>query len=583
MAIKNYDYDVQKMYLELMLSDAETFVRCQSIFDHTLFDKKLQETAEFISEYVKGYNVLPEYNMVNTNCKSNLKPPSQLKEGHTTWLIDEFEQFTRHKSLERAIIASADLLDQHDYGSVEAMIKEAVQIGLARDMGIDYYEDPRSRLMGLKDKNGQVSTGWDTLDKMLYGGFNRGELEIFAGGSGCVIYSTLVEVREVIDGINGLPRQIPIGSLLNNPGKFVVNSPDGWVPVLDCVEKLKDELYTFVFESGKTITASHDHLYQKPDLSWHYAKDLKVGDDLLAERGSDKIVSLSFSNEQTKVYDLSVDHENHRYYTDTICSHNTGKSLFLANLSVNFSLAGFNVVYVTLELSEPLVGMRIDSMVTGISTRDVFKQLDDVEMKVKMIGKKSGSLQIKYLPSGKTVNDIRSYLKEYEIKTGSKADVIVVDYMDLLMPIGKKISAENLFIKDKYVAEELRNLAVEKNAVGISAAQLNRCIFSGTTVQANGKYIRLDEVKVGDNLASNDGLVEVLEVLPTTKQLAFEVTTKSGKKIKCSAKHNFPTNNGLKSLESGLKVGDALLCKIDNFNQDSSCEIYTPPQDHYQP
>jgi hypothetical protein len=137
-------------------------------------------------------------------------------------------------------------------------------------------------------------------------------------------------------------------------------------------------------------------------------------------------------------------------------------------------LAGFNVVYVTLELSEPLVGMRIDSMVTGISTRDVFKQLDDVEMKVKMIGKKSGSLQIKYLPSGKTVNDIRSYLKEYEIKTGSKADVIVVDYMDLLMPIGKKISAENLFIKDKYVAEELRNLAVEKNAVGISAAQLNR-------------------------------------------------------------------------------------------------------------
>jgi intein/homing endonuclease len=379
------------------------------------------------------------------------------------------------------------------------------------------------------------------------------------------------------------PKKVPIGSLLNNPGKFVVNSPDGWVPVLDCVEKLKDELYTFVFESGKTITASHDHLYQKPDLSWHYAKDLKVGDDLLAERGSDKIVSLSYSNEQTKVYDLSVDHENHRYYTDTICSHNTGKSLFLANLSVNFSLAGFNVVYVTLELSEPLVGMRIDSMVTGISTRDVFKQLDDVEMKVKMIGKKSGSLQIKYLPSGKTVNDIRSYLKEYEIKTGSKADVIVVDYMDLLMPIGKKISAENLFIKDKYVAEELRNLAVEKNAVGISAAQLNRCIFSGTTVQANGKYIRLDEVKVGDNLASNDGLVEVLEVLPTTKQLAFEVTTKSGKKIKCSAKHNFPTNNGLKSLESGLKVGDALLCKIDNFNQDSSCEIYTPPQDHYQP
>lgn len=74
-----------------------------------------------------------------------------------------------------------------------------MQIGLARDMGIDYYEDPRTRLLSLKDKNGQISTGWDSLNKMLYGGFNRGELEIFAGGSGCVIYSTLVEVVELVD------------------------------------------------------------------------------------------------------------------------------------------------------------------------------------------------------------------------------------------------------------------------------------------------------------------------------------------------------------------------------------------------
>jgi replicative DNA helicase len=151
-----------------------------------------------------------------------------------------------------------------------------------------------------------------------------------------------------------------------------------------------------------------------------------------------------------------------------------GKSLFLANLGVNFALAGLNVVYLTLELSEALVSMRIDSMVTGVSTREIFKNLDDIEMKVKMIGKKSGMLQIKYMPSGKTVNDIRAYMKEYEIKCGKKVDVLLVDYMDLLMPIGKKISAENLFVKDKYVSEELRNLAMEKQCVFVTAAQLNR-------------------------------------------------------------------------------------------------------------
>ena len=46
-------------------------------------------------------------------------------------------------------------------------------------------------------------------------------------------------------------------------------------------------------------------------------------------------------------------------------------------------------------------------------------------MKVKMIGKKSGAFQVKYMPTGKNANDIRSYLKEYEIKTGSKIDVLL--------------------------------------------------------------------------------------------------------------------------------------------------------------
>ena len=91
-----------------------------------------------------------------------------------------------------------------------------------------------------------------------------------------------------------------------------------------------------------------------------------------------------------------------------------------------------------------------------------------------MIGKKSGAFQVKYMPSGKTPNDVRSYIKEYEIKTGKKVDVLLLDYLDLLMPNGAKISAENLYIKDKYVSEELRNLAMELNCVFVTAAQLNR-------------------------------------------------------------------------------------------------------------
>jgi|TARA_Y100000389_G_scaffold204924_1_gene260872 archaellum biogenesis ATPase FlaH len=333
---KEYGYDVQKVYLQMMLSDAQSFVRCQTIFDHSLFDRKLQDAAEFMNAYVTEHNALPTEEMVNATCQTDLKVPEGLREEHYDWLLQEFETFTRHKGLERAILESAELLEKGEYGPVEDKVKNAIQVGLQKDLGINYFEDPKGRLMGLKDNNGQVSTGWTTLDRKLFGGFNKGELNIFAGGSGA------------------------------------------------------------------------------------------------------------------------------------------GKSLFLANLGVNWALNGMNVCYLTFELSEALVAMRVDSMFTDIPTKEIFKDLDGVEMKVKMIGKKAGAFQVKYMPSGKNANDIRSYLKEYEIKTGRKIDVLLVDYLDLMMPMSRKVSPSDLFIKDKFVSEELRNLAMELGCVFVTAAQLNR-------------------------------------------------------------------------------------------------------------
>ena len=332
----NYGYDIQRVYLEMMLTDAESFVRCQAVFDPDAFDRRLAPAAKFLNDYVTDHNALPTFEMINAATNTDLKNPGQLQENHYDWLLAEFETFSRHKALEAAILKSADLLEKGEYGPVEDLVKKAVQIGLQKDLGTDYFADPRKRLEAIKDTNGQVSTGWAAMDKKLFGGFNRGELNIFAGGSGA------------------------------------------------------------------------------------------------------------------------------------------GKSLFLANIGVNMALKGMNVMYLTLELAESLVSMRIDSMLTGISTRDVFKSIDDVELKVKMIGKKSGAIQVKYMPSGKTANDIRSYIKEYEIKTSRHVDVLLLDYLDLLMPASMKVSAENLYIKDKYVSEELRNLAMELKTVFVTAAQLNR-------------------------------------------------------------------------------------------------------------
>lgn len=356
-----YGYDIQKLYLEMMLSDLETFVICQTIFDYTLFDKKLQTAAKFIYDFVTDHNSMPTYDIVNASTGSTLQPLTNIIQAHYDWLLESFEIFIVHKGLEKAIIESADLLEAGEYGAVEEIIKAAVQIGLNKNLGTEYFYNPKERLMKIKDTNGQISTGWASLDHMLYGGMNRGELSIFCAQSG------------------------------------------------------------------------------------------------------------------------------------------GGKSLFLANIGLNWAIAGLNVMYITLELAEELVAMRMDSMLTGVESKNIFKSIDEVEYKVKTIGKSAGSIQIKYVPSGKNCNDLRSYMKEYEIKKGKKIDILLVDYLDLMHPIAK-ISAENLFIKDKYVSEELRNLAKEKNCVLVTAAQLNRTAID--EIEFNHSHISggLSKIQTADNV-----------------------------------------------------------------------------------
>jgi len=357
-----YTKELQKLFLEMFLADAQSFVRAQNIFRYSHYDAQLREPAKFIAEYANEYKTLPEVDIVNAKTGADLQSAADIDPKHFDWFLDEYERFARHKELESAILASADMLEKGDYGSVEEKIKKAVQVGLTKDMGLDYFEDPKARLQALKDNNGMVPTGWKQFDKKLFGGFNRGELNIFAGGSGA------------------------------------------------------------------------------------------------------------------------------------------GKSLFLQNLACNYAEQGLNCVYVTLELSEKLTAMRIDAMMTETPTREIYKDLDTVDLKVKMKAKTSGKLRIKYIPAGATALDVRAYIKEFEIQHNLKCDVILIDYLDLLMPMNKRVSPSDLFVKDKYVSEELRNVAVDMNCLLITASQLNRA--SVEEIEFDHSHISggLSKIQTADNV-----------------------------------------------------------------------------------
>jgi KaiC/GvpD/RAD55 family RecA-like ATPase len=333
---KDYNPDIQRLFLEMMLEDAGTYVRVQNIYNAENFDRSLREAARFIKTHSDDYKMLPTREQIRAATGVELRKVPDLQEGHYDWFLQEFESFSRKQELERAILRAADMIEKGDFDPVEKLIKDAVQISLTKDLGMDFWEDPNGMITRYFDSGGQVSTGWPQLDKLLYGGFSRGELNIFAGGSG------------------------------------------------------------------------------------------------------------------------------------------SGKSLVMMNIALNWVQQGLHGVYVTLELSQELTGLRTAAMLTNMSTKDIRRDKDTATLKIKMVGKKSGTYQVKALPAQSNINDIRAFLKEYQIQTGRKIDFIMIDYLDLLMPVSAKVSPNDLFVKDKYVSEELRNLAKELGILMVTASQLNR-------------------------------------------------------------------------------------------------------------
>jgi archaellum biogenesis ATPase FlaH len=153
----------------------------------------------------------------------------------------------------------------------------------------------------------------------------------------------------------------------------------------------------------------------------------------------------------------------------------SGKSLVLQNLALNWALAGHVVVYFSLELGEDFVSLRLDAMLTERSTKEVCSKVDEAAILVTRKGKTASRLFVKKMPEGSTTtNELRAYLKEFEIKTGLKPDAVIVDYLDLMYPNNTRVKPSDLFVKDKYVSEELRGLYFETNTFGATASQLNR-------------------------------------------------------------------------------------------------------------
>ncbi len=101
-----------------------------------------------------------------------------------------------------------------------------------------------------------------------------------------------------------------------------VETDSGYQPVSSVNTTEIYEIYEIYFESGNMIQCADNHIFISADSSEIFAKD-QIGMNLLTKNGTDKVTKVISTGVFEEMYDLSVDQEDHTYYTNGVLSHNS--------------------------------------------------------------------------------------------------------------------------------------------------------------------------------------------------------------------------------------------------------------------
>jgi replicative DNA helicase len=185
-----------------------------------------------------------------------------------------------------------------------------------------------------------------------------------------------------------------------------------------------------------------------------------------------------------------------------------GKSSILGNIAVRCALKGHNVGVATNELSKAAYLKRIGTNILSIKDEeyDKFANQNNGELQNRINEKKAqfynrmgyemGKIMVEeFIDNTVTASTIENLYVDLENSLNIKFQVIVVDYLNLL-------SAEkrtyNMYERIKFIAEELRKIAMRNNWCIISATQVKREFYEkenlpmGSSAESSGLEATVD-------------------------------------------------------------------------------------------
>jgi hypothetical protein len=174
-----------------------------------------------------------------------------------------------------------------------------------------------------------------------------------------------------------------------------------------------------------------------------------------------------------------------------------GKSWFLSKIACSALQKGKNVLHYSLELSESYVGQRYTTILTNIQTSEHKERKDEIIRKIKGT---PGRVRIKYYPpqfaSSKTIAAHIEKLKQI----GFSADLIIIDYADLLK--SGNGNRDGLYAELGGIYEELRGLSGEHGIPIWTATQTNRAAIEHEVIGADSVGDSYKKVQTADFIMS---------------------------------------------------------------------------------
>ena len=311
--------------------------------------------------------------------------------------------------------------------------------------------------------------------------------------------------------------------------KFKVDEIDNDVLKTGVVEKLRDvwkniEATDLEFVQSETLDFCKNQtlknaILQSVDLleNKNYDGIKSIIDDAMKagttrDLGHDYVVSLETRLEESSRITVETPWDVINDITDgglgagelgvVVAPAGIGKSWTLQALGADVIRKNKTVVHYTLELNETYVGLRYDSIFSGITTSNIKYYKEEVAKKLFHL---KGRLLIKYFPTkSASVQTLGAHLKQIEL-SGTKVDMVIVDYADILMPTGnfkeKRHAIGNIY-------EDLRGLAGELQIPIWTASQANRSALEEDVIGADKVAEDYSKVMTADFVMSMSRKVE---------------------------------------------------------------------------